>query len=34
MKSDDATKTSPQVLEEVAVAFRNFVDAEISSQAR
>jgi hypothetical protein len=28
MKSDDASKTSPAILEEVAVAFRNFVDSE------
>ncbi|HEY5750705.1 MAG TPA: hypothetical protein VIU12_31800 [Chryseolinea sp.] len=32
MKSDDASKTSPAILEEVAVAFRNFIESQIRPQ--
>jgi hypothetical protein len=33
MKSDDATKTSPEILEEVAIAFKNFIELEINNTA-
>lgn len=33
MRSDDASKTSPAILEEVATAFRNFIDNETRRQA-
>lgn len=32
MKSDDASKTSPAILEELAVAFRNFIESQIRPQ--
>ncbi|AYB34680.1 PA domain-containing protein [Chryseolinea soli] len=32
MKSDDASKTSPAILEEVAIAFRNFIENQIRPQ--
>ena len=32
MKSDDASKTSPAILEEVALAFRNFIESQVRPQ--